>query len=88
MRAEPDDSGLDEKRIEDLTVKILRALRDNYVTGPISRDRVYEALNALAYAAATAIVGSDGAQGEAREWFDLALEKSLVSVEEDFHERK
>ena len=69
---------LDRKRIEDLTTEILLPIRANYMRGPVSRDRAYEALNALAAAAGVVIRGCDsGAQGEAHEWFEKALGTQL-----------
>jgi hypothetical protein len=56
-------SGLDRDRIEELSAEVLRPIRRNYYIGPISRYRVYEALNALAFAVATVVEGSDGAKG-------------------------
>jgi hypothetical protein len=35
---------LDRKRIEHLAYEILLPIRDNYLAGPTSRDRVFEAL--------------------------------------------
>jgi hypothetical protein len=69
------ESGLDRERIEELTTQILILLRQNYVRGPISRDRVYEALNALAYCTAVTVRGTD--PDEALKWFSDALNISL-----------
>ena len=62
-------SGLDRNRIEALSVALLEHIRANYKAGPISRDRVYEALNALAFCVATVVEGSDGVHGEAHDFF-------------------
>ena len=70
---------LDRDRIEKITKSILLVIRENYVRGPISRDRCFEALNALATSAAVVIQGSDGPVGEARAFFDKALEQHLQS---------
>jgi hypothetical protein len=70
-----DESGLDEERIEELARQMLILIRANYVKGPISRDRVYEALNALAFCTAVTIGGSD--RHDALEWFSNALNVSL-----------
>lgn len=64
---------LDEERIQALVVEILEPIRDNYERGPISRDRCYEALNALAAAAVLVIKGAGPGEAEARAWFDQAL---------------
>ena len=53
---------LDRKRIYDLVGIFMEAIRDNYVKGPVSRGRAYEALNALAATAAVVIKGCDGAE--------------------------
>jgi hypothetical protein len=66
---------LDRDRIERLTSQILIAIRENYMLGPVSRDRVYEALNALASSAAWVIRGAG--DPEALEWFSKSLNKNL-----------
>jgi hypothetical protein len=72
------ETGLDEQRIEDLAKGILLALRTNYLAGPVSRDRVYEALNALAFATATVLAGA--ADSEAGEFFAKALNQNLQAI--------
>jgi hypothetical protein len=68
---------LGEQRVIELMTVISEAIRDNYVRGPISRDRCYEALNALAGATALVIKGTGEGQGEAHEWFERALAQQL-----------
>jgi hypothetical protein len=72
-------NGLDRDRIEEITGSILLVIKENYVRGPLSRDRCFEALNALAASAALVIQSSDGPVGEARAFFDKALEQHLQS---------
>jgi hypothetical protein len=67
---------LDRERIENLLLAIMLEIKSNYEVGPISRDRVFEALNALAAAAALVIQGCDDA--EAREFFEKAFEQQLA----------
>lgn len=74
---ETETETLDRKRIEEMMIQILLPIRENYKKGPISRDRAYEALNALAAASALVITGCDGGQAEAREWFERALNQQL-----------
>jgi hypothetical protein len=73
MNANEDLPGLDRARIEEMTKSILLVIRDNYVRGPVSRNRCFEALNALAASAALVIEGSDGPGGEARAFFEKAI---------------
>jgi hypothetical protein len=68
---------LDRNRIEALAADLMAPIKENYQLGPISRDRAYEALNALAIAAAVVIMGCDGPQGDAHLWFQTTLEKQL-----------
>ena len=68
---------LDQKRITALTGEILAPIRANYLAGPISPDRAFEALNALAVAASVVIKGCDGAGGNAHDFFTLALDNQL-----------
>ncbi len=75
------EPGLDRERIENLTASILMPIRDNYKNGPISRDRCFEALNALAASVALVIEGSDGPGGEAEKFFRKALQQQLDSNE-------
>jgi hypothetical protein len=67
---------LDKDRIERLIGEILVAIRENYVRGPISRDRVYEALGALAFSVGHVIRGCD--DPEALEFFSKALNMNLT----------
>jgi len=76
-----EETQLDRERIERLMVAILLPIRENYKKGPISRDRCFEALNALAASAALVIEGADGAGGEAEEFFRKALAQQLESNE-------
>jgi hypothetical protein len=76
------DSGLDRNRIEALSCDLLEHIRANYKAGPISRDRVYEALNALAFCVATVVEGSDGAQGEAHDFFRRAYAMQCADLRE------
>jgi hypothetical protein len=78
VNANEDLSGLDRARIEEITTSILVVIRDNYTRGPVSRDRCFEALNALAASAALVIEGSDGPGGEAQEFFEKALRQHGV----------
>jgi hypothetical protein len=70
-----EETNLDEKRIEALAEELLMAIRKNYLRGPVSRDRVYESLNALAFAVALVVRGAD--KDEALEWFSKALNTCL-----------
>jgi hypothetical protein len=69
----PDE--LDRDRIERLATAILLPIRENYILGPVSRDRVYEALNALACSAGWVIRGTN--DPEALEFFSQALNRNL-----------
>ena len=69
------ESGLDEKRIDELAKQMLILIHEHYVRGPISRDRVYEALNALAFCTAVTVRGAD--PDEALAWFSDALNTCL-----------
>jgi hypothetical protein len=78
-------SGLDHNRIEALACDLLEHIRANYQAGPISRDRVYEALNALAFCVATVVQGSEGkANGEAHDFFNRALNMQIADLEKNF----
>jgi len=72
------NQGLDEERVERLIKPILLAIRQNYIEGPTSRDRVYEALNALAFSAAWVIRGCDN-DPQAIKFFSEAFNANLES---------
>jgi hypothetical protein len=78
MNVNEDLAELDRDRIEEITTSILLVIRENYVRGPTSRDRCFEALNALAASAALVIEGSDGPGGEAQKFFEQALRQHGV----------
>ena len=65
----------DAERVEKLATDILLVIRANYIRGPIDRDRVYEALNALAYVLALTIQGVDDDQS-ALVFFEAAFRKN------------
>jgi hypothetical protein len=50
---------MDEERTHKLAENLLVLLQEHYKAGPISRDRVFEALNALALAVAVTLQGTD-----------------------------
>jgi hypothetical protein len=66
---------LDGERIAQLAHPMMELIRANYLRGPLSRDRVFEALNALAFCAAVAIAGTGDRQSrrEARAFLDDAI---------------
>jgi hypothetical protein len=72
---------LDHQRIERLMGQILLPIRENYRAGPLGSDRVLEALNALAAAAALVILGaseSDSGHDERPlDFFCEALDRHL-----------
>jgi len=69
------EPSLDQERIEELAKQVLILIRENYQRGPISRDRVYEVLNALAFCTAVTVRGTD--PDEALNWFSDALNTCL-----------
>src|SRR5258707_13199115 len=81
----PEES-LDQDRIERLAGEILMAIRENYIQGPVSRDRVYEALNALAFSAAWVIRGAG--DPEALEFFSKALKLNSKALKLNLTECK
>lgn len=78
-------STLDRARIEVLLGEILRAIKAHYAHGPISPERVLEALNALAAAAALVIRGAEAnsrsADTRPEEFFRKALDQHLLDRE-------
>jgi hypothetical protein len=70
---------IDQKRIENLMTAILLEIKSNYEVGPISPYRVFEALNALAGAAALIIKGCHDPRGRA--FFEKALKQALQECE-------
>jgi hypothetical protein len=84
MNEEQQTDSLDRDRIENLMASILVSVRENFVRGPISRDRCFEALNALAAAAALVIRGSDGPHAVAHDFFTKALNQHIDPTK--FHE--
>lgn len=75
---------LDQERVTDLSKAIMLPIRTNYLQGPISQDRALEALNALASSLAIVLLGCDGLDGQAREFFNKALEQEYKGLEQNF----
>lgn len=70
---------LDPDRIAHLTAEIMARIMVNYRTGPASRDRVFEGLNALASSAAMIITSAPSeARFGARQFFERALDAHLL----------
>ena len=70
---------LDRDRIEKLTAAILAPIKENYQAGPISQDRAFEALNALAVAVGVVLQGCD--DPKAGKFFNQALESNKTPFE-------
>jgi hypothetical protein len=61
---------INRDRMQALAAQLLRSTRDHLRSGPIGRDRVFEALNALAVVTALVISGVDELdEGDAAERF-------------------
>jgi hypothetical protein len=75
---------LQQASTEALACAIMTKIRDHYLRGPAGRDRVYEALNALAFNVATILHGVDSPAGseECTQFFEKALEVSLQNFGE------
>lgn len=74
---------LTQERVEQLCTSIVGVLRENYLRGPESQERAFEALNALAACAAMVIIDCDGPWGEAHQFFNKVLLKNIRA----FYER-
>ena len=73
------DDEIDRGRVEVLAAEMMAAIKANYERGPHSRDRIFEALNALAFCAATVIVGTGDRDGRraTRRFLDDAVSRSV-----------
>lgn len=73
---------IDRPRVEGLAQPMLEAIRANYLRGPVSRDRVLEALNALALCAATVITGTGDRTGrrQAQAFLDKAVDQNITML--------
>jgi hypothetical protein len=69
------DTTLDPERVSEILRPIMEAVRTNYLHGPISRDRVFESLNALAMAVSLIVEGCD--DPDALKFFSDALNCNL-----------
>jgi hypothetical protein len=70
---------MDAERIKPILRVTMEAIKANYAAGPHDRDRIFEALNALAMATAIIITGTDDRDGriETRLFFDRALNENV-----------
>lgn len=73
---------IDRERTRRLAETMLRSVMENYRLGPSSRDRVWESLNALAFVAATVILGTGDRDGRraASAFFEKALNQSTADL--------
>lgn len=67
---------MDEARIEAILKAAMEAIGANYLRGPVSPERAFEALNALAIGAAIIILGT-GEDPAAKEFFLAALDRNI-----------
>lgn len=76
---------LDRDRCEQLAEEILKPVRAHYAAEPISPDRVWEVLNALAFAAASVIVGTGTrpARRATRTFLDEAITDNVAHLLRD-----
>jgi hypothetical protein len=70
----------DPERVIVLLTEIGVVMRHHLAQAPPNRDRVYEALDALAFAAALTIKGAD--PDEALEYFSGSLNRALAEIDE------
>jgi hypothetical protein len=68
---------MNRDRIEQLSGEILIPIRQQYLVGPTSSDRVFEVLNALAFVTAVTLAACDE---RARRFFDQALEQTVAEL--------
>jgi hypothetical protein len=71
---------IDAETVERLTRGFARVIKQHYLAGPSSRDRVYEILNALAAMTSLVVIGAGAEANQAREWFLLALRQHLAEI--------
>jgi hypothetical protein len=73
---------IDPARVERIAKPTMEAIIENYRAGPSSKDRVLEALNGVAFAAAMVIVGTGDRDGRraARAFFDKALNETVADL--------
>lgn len=76
-----DTDQLDRERIAQLSIRIMQAVRNNYIRGPQSRDRVFEALNALVIVTCTVIKGCDE-DTKAVWFFQQAMTQQMGATDE------
>jgi hypothetical protein len=76
---------LDSDRVKALAKVMMEAVLDNYQRGPASRDRVFEALNALAVCAALVVAGAGdrGRRWDMRAFLDKALDQNITDLVRD-----
>lgn len=74
--------GPDRARVEKMASEMMQVIAANYRAGPSSRDRLWEALNALSFAAATVIAGTGSEDGrrDTRAFFDNALDQNVADI--------
>jgi hypothetical protein len=74
---------LDRSQVEELTRALMEQIRNYYLSRPLSRERVFEVMNALAVCVGLVIQGSDGINGEAHRFFTNTLEMQLADLADD-----
>lgn len=73
---------IDRARVEAMYERMMVIMRDNYLAGPTSRDRVFEALNALAVCAGITIAetGDWETRQQTREYLDATITQQVIAI--------
>ena len=79
---------LSHDRFEALTAALHAVIRAHYEDSPPSREKVFEALNALASVAAVTIVATQADAAELRAWFVSAVDASIADFEAQIAARR
>lgn len=70
---------VDADKVNRLAEAFAGIVRQHYLDNPLSRDSVFEVLNALAGLAAIVIAGTAPAETESRAFFTAALDSQIVT---------
>ena len=69
-------------RVETLTVKLMAAVKEHYLSEPSETRNVFEALNAFGFCVGTILAGT-GAAPAAREFFEKSLNETIEAKLKD-----
>ena len=74
------DEDIDRARVEALSAALWQSIARHYRDGPPSQERVFEALNAIAFVVAPIVIGAGSNRDEVSRWLHSAIDQNVARL--------